>query len=317
MEIVYFGSGEFGIECLESLAASEHELCFIVTQPTNLAGRGRKPKKTPVANWAISHSVAFMESDNVNEQTVVDKISEFKPDLIVVIAFGQKVGTQLINLPKNGAINVHASLLPKYRGAAPINWAIVNGEKHTGVTIITLAETIDAGDICAEAETKIAPEENAGQLHDRLAKISAPLLIDTISKIENGRIVYQKQNNADVTKAPKLSKADGFLDFSEPAETLKNKIRGLWPWPEASAIYFSQQTQKSERVVIAEAQIVKVTKTDDQQPGTIDDNLNIICGKNALAIQKIKPAGSHLMAFKDFINGRRTTPGDTFTKINK
>jgi methionyl-tRNA formyltransferase len=153
VKIIYLGSGEFGIECLNALAQSSHSLAFIVTQPQHPAGRGRKPRPTPVAHWAKTNSIPFIETDDINTPQVFDKIASFQPDLIVVIAFGQKIGTELINLPPKGTINVHASLLPKYRGAAPINWAIINGETETGISIITLAEKMDAGLICAQAKT--------------------------------------------------------------------------------------------------------------------------------------------------------------------
>jgi len=138
MQIIYLGSGEFGIECLNALAASSHTLPLIVTQPPHQAGRGRKPRPTPVAAWAKDHSIEFIETEDVNTPEMVGKIAGLRPDLILVIAFGQKIGSDLINLPPKGAINVHASLLPKYRGAAPINWAIINGETETGISIITL-----------------------------------------------------------------------------------------------------------------------------------------------------------------------------------
>ncbi|MHC4363732.1 MAG: methionyl-tRNA formyltransferase [Planctomycetota bacterium] len=170
MKVVYLGSGEFGIESLNALARTDHSLDFIVTQPPQQAGRGRKPRPTPVASWAKDHSVPFVETDNVNAPDVTDRLNSLEPDLVVVIAFGQKIGKPLINLPRKGAMNVHASLLPKYRGAAPINWAIINGEHETGVSIISLAERMDAGDVLAQTKTDIEPDETAGQLHDRLAQ---------------------------------------------------------------------------------------------------------------------------------------------------
>lgn len=314
MKIVYLGSGEFGIECLDALSISEHDLRFIVTQPPNPAGRGRKPNPTPVAHWADVHSIPFIEVDNVNGSEVIEKIAGYEPDLIVVIAFGQKIGNELTNLPPKGSINVHASLLPKYRGAAPINWAIINGETTTGISIITLSEKMDAGQILAQSQTDIAPDETAGQLHDRLAKIAAPLLLSTIEKIADGTAVYNEQNHAEATLAPKLKKSDGFLDFSKPAEVLVRKIRGFWPWPGASANYVSQKTGKQIRVTIAMAQS-DATCESSLPAGTLDENLNVVCGSGSLKIKKIKPAGSALMAFKDFVNGRQTQPGDSFIKL--
>ena len=316
MRIVYLGSGEFGIECLNALADSPHSLDFIITQPPRAAGRGRKEKPTPVAIWAKNHSLPFIETDNVNAPQMLEKITAYQPQLIVVIAFGQKIGNQLINLPQKTYINIHASLLPKYRGAAPINWAIINGEKETGITIIALAEKMDAGDILAQAATDISPNETAGELHDRLAKLAAPLLIKTIRQIEDGTIVYTQQDQSKATYAPKLKKSDGFIDFNDSAKALQRKTLGLWPWPGASAIYTSKKTEKSVRTTIAAAQIVETSNPTGLAAGTLDENLHVICGRNALKITKIKPDGSRLMDFKDFINGQHTQPGDTFTNID-
>jgi len=332
MKIVYLGSGEFGVECLDALSISEHDLRFIVTQPPNPAGRGRKPHPTAVARWADMHSIPFIEIDDVNAAEIVEKIAGYEPDLIVVIAFGQKIGNVLNNLPPKGAINVHSSLLPKYRGAAPINWAIINGETTTGISIITLSEKMDAGRILAQSQTDIATDETAGQLHDRLAKLAAPLLLKTIGQIADGTAVYIEQDHDKTTCAPKLRKSDGFLDFTEPAEILARKIRGFWPWPGASANYIAQKTGKSIRVTIAmaEAGSERVGATWHGHPGhefchglearatagTLDENLNVICGLGVLEIKKIKPAGSALMDFKDFANGRQTRPGDLFVKID-
>ena len=317
MKIVYLGSGQFGIECLNVLERSSHSLQFIVTQPPHPAGRGRKQSPTPVARWANTNSVPFVETDDVNTPGVMEKIADYKPDLIVVIAFGQKIGNELINLPPKAAINVHASLLPKYRGAAPINWAIIKGETKTGISIITLAEKMDAGQILAQSQTNIAPDETAGRLHDRLAQIAAPLLLSTIGQIANNTVTYTEQDHSEATLAPKLKKSDGYIDFAEPAQVLERKIRGFWPWPGASATYLSKKTNKSTRITIAMAEAVGASNSAGLSVGTLDENLNVICGTDALKIIKIKPAGSPLMDFKDFVNGRQTQPGDLFIKIDK
>jgi methionyl-tRNA formyltransferase len=315
MNIVYLGSGEFGIECLNALSGSGHALRFVVTQPANPAGRGRKPNPTPVACWADAHSVPLLETGNVNAPDVVKTIAGYEPDLIVVIAFGQKIGNELVNLPPKGAINVHASLLPKYRGAAPINWAIIDGESQTGISIITLAEKMDAGMVLGQSQTDIGPDETAGELHDRLAKLAAPLLLKTIDQIADGTAVYAEQDHSKATLAPKLKKNDGFIDFAEPADALARKIRGLWPWPGASADYLSKRTGKSIRVTIAGAKAVETANRAGLAVGTFDENLNVICGQDALKITRIKPAGSALMDFKAFTNGRQTHPGDLLSKI--
>ena len=317
MKIVYFGSGEFGIDSLDALVRARQVPEFIVTQPSRPAGRGQKSKSTAVASWAAENSVSFIETANVNSSEIYQQLAELQPELLVVIAFGQKISNEIISLPKKGIINVHSSLLPKYRGAAPINWAIINGETKTGVSIITVVDKMDAGDILAKAETKISATETAGQLHDRLAKLAAPLLLETINKIENDSVNYVKQDPSKATAAPKLKKSDGFLDFDEPAEILARKIRGLWPWPTAAAIYRAQKTNKNIQIVLAEAKPIENKNPKNLSAGSLDENLNVICGSGALEIIKIKPAGKKVMTFKEFTNGHRTQAGDKFVKINK
>src|SRR4030042_1921447 len=257
MRIVDLGGGEFALSCLNAWAQSSHSLDFIVTQPPRQAGRGRKPTPTAVADWAKTHSIPFVEAENVNTPQMLQTVAGYKPDLIVVAAFGQKIGNELIKLPPKGTINVHASLLPKYRGAAPINWAIIRGETETGICIITVEEKMDAGDILGRAATKIASDETAGQLHDRLAGLAAPLLLETLDKIVKGTIIYEKQEHSEATLAPKLKKSDGFLNFAEPADILQRKICGFWPWPGASAMYVPQKAVKPLRVTLAMAQLTQ------------------------------------------------------------
>ncbi|MDD5459590.1 MAG: methionyl-tRNA formyltransferase [Phycisphaerae bacterium] len=316
MNIVFLGSGEFGLHCLDALSSGRHRLSFVITQPAHGAGRGRHLRPTPVAQWATKNNVPFAEAANINSPEAIRKIRECKPDILVVIAFGQKVGSEVIDIAPNKAINVHASLLPKYRGAAPINWAIVNGETETGISIITLAEKMDTGQILSQVKTSISSEDTAGSLHDRLAEISAPVLLDTIDQIENGTAEYIEQDHAKATLAGKLKKSDGFIDFSQPAEVIERKIRGFWPWPEAAAYYVSAETQKCWRTIFVKAAVVKTDNPKNLAPGLLDENLNVICGTDALKIEKLKPAGSGLMDFADFVNGRNTRPGNLFMRID-
>jgi methionyl-tRNA formyltransferase len=315
MNIIYLGSGQFGLPCLDAIANSGHKIALVVSQPAQPAGRGRKLASTPAANWAITHSIPVIEIPDVNAPDIVSRIREEKPDLLVVIAFGQKISAEVAAVAPKGAINVHASLLPKYRGAAPINWAIVNGETETGISIITVAEKMDAGDILVSMKTMLDIEETAGELGDRLAKLAAPLLMTTIDQIAGGTAIYRKQDESKVTCAPKLKKSDGFVDFAEPAEVLHRKMSGFWPWPGATAVYRSKKLGRTERVTFAKSEILRTANPENVPPGTIDENLNVICGKNRLQIMKLKPENSRLMTFADFVNGRRVLPGDQFVKI--
>lgn len=312
MNIVYLGSGEFGVPCLDALKASRHEISLVVTQPPQPAGRGRRCCPMPVGCWAESRAVPSIETDNVNAVEIVKRIANLRPDILVVIAFGQKVGPELLSLPAKGAINVHASLLPKYRGAAPINWAIIRGEKQTGVSIITLADRMDAGDILAQRPTDIGVHETAGELHDRLARLASPVLIETLDRIEAGTATYTRQDEFCASKAPKLKKADGRVDFNQPAYVIADRIRGFWPWPGASSHYLNAEAGKTVRVTLALADVIWGPVGTGSVPGTFDEDLNVICQDGKLSIRKIKPAGSGLMEFRDFINGWRVRPGDRF-----
>ena len=314
MRIVYFGSADFGIPCLSALTHSGHELVHIFTQPAHRAGRGRKPRHTPVAIWAAEHSIPCTEAEKINDPDMIAQVKECAGDLLVVIAFGQKIGQEVIDLHPYKAINVHASILPKYRGAAPINWALMNNETETGNSIITLANKMDAGFVLDQDAMKVYPEDTAEVVYDRLAHQAPLLLLEVIGQIDAGNAVYTPQDEDKVTFAPKLKKSDGWLDFSQTAQEINNHIRALWSWPGASADYYSAGTKKCYRVTIAKAEIIK---TDDD-PGTygiLDDDLNVICGKDRLKILKLKPAGSHLMDFQDFVNGRKSKPGDLFMPI--
>ncbi|MBN1796377.1 MAG: methionyl-tRNA formyltransferase [Sedimentisphaerales bacterium] len=316
MNIVFIGSGEFGIPCLDAVLESKHSIEFVVTQPPRAAGRGRKTTPTAVASWAKEHAISFIETDNNANPSVISKVADTKPDLILMIAFGQKICNELINLSPKGMINVHGSLLPKYRGAAPINWAVINGENKTGATILTVTEKWDAGKILATVETPVGLLDTAGDIRDRVAALAAPVLIDTIDKIESGSAVYVEQDHSAATLAPKLKKSNGFIDFNAPAMQVHNKIRGLWPWPGASADFQCKKSAKTKRVTFALTEPVESPKKSLTN-GTLDDIMNVTCETGALKILKIKPAGGSVMNFKDFVNGHRAQAGDFFLKINE
>lgn len=317
MKITFLGSGAFGLPCLDAIQHSSHELLAVITQPPHGAGRGRKLTPTPVSQWAASQGIVCVEAENVNTPETIGLVTSQAPDLLVVIAFGQKIGQTLIESAPHQAINVHASVLPELRGAAPINWAILRGHTHSGVSLITLADRIDAGDILATAVTPIGDQETAGQLHDRLAQLAAPVLLETLDHIERGTAQFTAQDHGQATFASKLSKSDGYLDFSLPASQVNLKIRGLSPWPGAQADYTSLETGKTLRVTVGEARSIDKTDSGDLPPGTLDQDLNVVCGAHALRLLTVKPAGKPLMPFKAFVNGRHCQPGDVLSTPEK
>jgi len=317
MRIVFFGSANFGISCLDALAASDNDFVRIFTKPARPAGHHKTPQSTPVAIWAKKNNVPYTEAKNINSPKMVENIIDCKPDLLLVIAFGQKISSEVIGLFPKGAINVHASLVPKYRGAAPINWAIIKGETETGISIICVVDKMDAGDILSQAKIPINPDDTAQSIYNKLSIISPNVLLQQITNIANGSAVYTPQDTSKVTLAPKLKKTDGLVDWSHSAATIANKIRGMWPWPSAQAEYISKETEKRHHVIFANANPTEASTKTPEKFGMLDENLNVICGHGALEILKIKPAGSVLMPFKDFVNGRNLRQGDFFTGIKE
>lgn len=318
MKILYFGSAQFGIPCLEALSKSRHELAGVFTQPARPAGRHRsRPTPTDVAQWCAAHGLPCIEADDINTPDCISRIASLGADLLVVIAFGQKVCQEIVGLHRYGAINVHASLLPKYRGAAPIHWAIINGETETGISIITLADRMDAGLILDQDRIPIEPDDTSQTLHDRLAHIAVGLLLRTIAKMEDGVIECIEQDESQVTKAPRLRKEHGYIDWNKPADAVVNQIRGLWPWPGAQSVYVSVKTGRHWRVTISRAQAVPASGPPASIPGQLDDNLHVICGSGTLKIVELKPAGSDLMSFEAFVNGRPCGKGDLFVSSEK
>lgn len=318
MRIIYFGSGQFGIPSLEAIHNSRHELVGVFTQPARPSGRHRsKLTPTDAGLWCRHHNIGCIEAKNINHPDMIRKIADCGADLLVVIAFGQKISREVIDLHKYGAINVHASLLPKYRGAAPIHWAMMNGETETGVSIITLADRMDAGLILAQAQIPIDRADIFQTMHDKLAALSVPVLMQTIEQLENGTAAFTEQDESQATYANKLQKKDGFIDWEHSAEQIVNQIRALWPWPGAQSVYVSAQTGRHWRVAISKARpLPRETKPDDIV-GQLDENLHVICGQGALDIVELKPAGSGLMSFASYVNGRNCQSGDLFVSAEK
>ncbi|MCK4960075.1 MAG: methionyl-tRNA formyltransferase [Planctomycetes bacterium] len=315
MRLIFFGSAEFGVPCLRAMRESGAiDLAHIFTQPARKAGRGRKLIPTPVAVWADENGVPYTEAENINSPEMIEKIAACKAELLVVIAFGQFISGKVIDLHKYRAINVHGSLLPKYRGAGPIYWPIINGDAETGITIITVEKKMDTGDMLGHASIAIEDDDDAQSIHDKLSEISPPVLIDCIKQIAAGTAVYTPQDDSQATQAPKLQKSDGFISWADTAESINNRIRGLWPWPGVQADFVSQATGKSCRVTIAKAKVVSCSG-EEAECGTINGEGNIVCGDGCLKVMRIKPAGGKVMDFKSFVNGRAVCAGDVFKSV--
>jgi methionyl-tRNA formyltransferase len=298
MRLVFFGSGSFGLPSLQRLL-ERHEAALVVTQPDRPAGRHRALTPTPIGDFAAARGLRTIKPEKVNQPDVVAAIRAVDADAFVVIAYGHKLGPAL--LQDRFAINLHGSLLPKYRGAAPINWAMINGETETGVTVITLAQTMDAGDVLDAASTPIGTHETAGELHDRLALLGPEVLLRTLEAWEHGTLQPRKQDERLATPAPKLSKADGTVRFDQSAQHARQRVHGLTPWP-GCAITLDGQPLRLARVEEAAAQ-------RDRFAGELLPDHTIACAAGSLRLLEVQPPGGRIMRFAEYCNGRRVPIG--------
>ncbi len=317
MRIIYLGSGSIGQQCLTELVGGPHQVLAVLTQPDRPAGRGRRLQPTPIKQLAQRLALKVYAVEDVNAASVLENIARLKPDLLVTFAFNQKLGNDLLRIAPRGAINVHPSLLPKYRGAAPVARAILNGESQTGISIIKMVEDLDAGDIFAQERYEIEPHQTTGNLEEYLGRQAGPLLLKVLDEIEKGSAKTSPQNHSQASRAPKIKKDEALLDFSRSASELVNYIRAFTPWPGAFAFFHGQARPKPERVVINQALAERTDLSPGRQPGTVLGNLCIQCGQGVLRIERIKPAGSKEMSWQDFVNGRRLQPGDRLTDYDR
>ena len=313
MKIIYLGSDSIARECLASLAGGPHRVVAVVTQPDRPAGRGRKLQPTAIKLQAEQLGLKVLAAEDVNSDAVLEEIAQLEPDVLVTFAFNQKLGRELLDIAPHGAVNVHPSLLPEYRGAAPVARAILNGDTQTGISIIKMVEDLDAGDIFAQERYEIGDDQTTGTLQEYLGKEAAPLLLKVLGEIEQGVAKPWPQNHAQATGAPKMNKGEALLDFFLGASELVNYIRAFIPWPGAFAFFHGQARAKPERVVITWAVAERMDSSSRHEPGTVRKDLSVQCGQGVLRIEKIKPAGSKEMSWGDFVNGRRVQPGDRFT----
>lgn len=314
MRVVYLGSGEFAVPALRWLTNSPHEIAAVVTQPDRPAGRGKKPTATPVGAMAASLGLLLHKTENANEAGFVEQITNLRADLGIVAAFGQKLHAPLRAAFAGECINIHSSLLPKYRGAAPINRAILNGEPKTGVSVFRLVDRMDAGPVLVRRETMIGSTETAEELHDRLAGIACDALGAALGLLEqNLQHPGEPQDESLATQAPKLTKADGMLRFDETAEQIALRCRAMWSWPGARCLYRGADG-RAEEITIATASAIPTQAAEP--PGTITSLLTVATRQGTLEIHGLKPAGKRGMGWQDFVNGRHVKPGDRLEAIN-
>lgn len=304
--IIFMGTPDFAVPSLEILIKNNYPIEAVVTAPDKPRGRGRDVRPTPIKKIAVQHHLPVLQPQSMKDPGFVRHIASLKPDLIVVVAF-RILPKEVFTIPRLGSINLHASLLPKYRGAAPINWAIINGETETGVTTFFLKEKVDTGNMLLQARTPILPEDDAGTLHDRLAAIGAEVLLHTIRLIEQGKAVPRAQEESQASPAPKIFKEDCRIDWNNPAVSIYNRVRGLSPHPAAFTMHNGKVIKLFRTRVLDEPA--------RSEPGTVHvtkQHLLVCAADKLLQIEELQQEGRKRMGVVEFLRGYRISSGEKF-----
>ena len=309
MRVIFMGTAPFAEPTLRGLFGSSHDVLAVVTQPDRPRGRGRKPSPSPIKTLAMTHDCAVLQPASLRrDAVVVEQMSSLRPEAIVVVAYGNILPPSVLGIPLHGCINVHASLLPKYRGAAPINWALMQGETVTGCTVIQMDEHVDTGDIWWHAACDITADDDALRLGARLSDLGAAGLLEVLAAIEQGTMAPHPQPEAGVSYAPKLSKELAPVDWQQPAAVLHNRIRGLVPWPGATT-RFGDLDVKLWRTAVHD-------EPHAEAPGTVTavtpEGVLVACGTDQLFIHELQPANRRRMPVSDFAQGYRVQQGQRF-----
>lgn len=303
MRILFMGTPDFAVETLETLIHSEHEVIGVVTQPDKPKGRGGKVQFSPVKEAAIEAGIPVFQPNRVRDGAFIEQLRSILPDVIVVVAFGQLLTKEILELPRYGCLNVHASLLPKLRGAAPIQWSVIDGDKESGVTIQQMDEGLDTGDILLVEKYTLDPKETGGSLFDKLAKLGGPMILKVLQMAEEGSLQPQKQDDAQHTYAKRFSKATGQMDFTKPAKELERLIRGLNPWPSAFCFL------NGKMLKIWEADVIEDTVSSDQdtEAGMIvdvaKDSFDVKTKDGLLRVYEVQLEGKKRMRCDAFLRG--------------
>lgn len=304
------GTPDFAVRTLEEIIKAGHEVVLVVSQPDKAVGRSKALKYTPVKACAIEHGIEVYQPEKVRETECVEHLREYEPDIMVVVAFGQIIPKVVLDMPKYGCVNVHASLLPKYRGASPIQWAVINGDKVTGVTTQRMDEGIDTGDIILKEEVVLREDETGGSLFERLSEVGAKLCVKTMEAIENGTAVYTPQDGSAATHTAKIHKELGSIDWSRSAKEIECLIRGLDPWPSA----YTRLGDKNLKIWKAKV----LVEDSEAAPGCIvkvmKDTIWVQTGKGMLALMEVQLEGKKRMTTESFLNGYTVEEGTYFKR---
>ena len=315
MRLVVAGTPDFAIPPLRALHDAGHDIAGVITRPDRPRGRGQKMQPTPVKRAALELELPVLQPESINDPDFRESLRGLEPELGVVVAYGAILRRPMLALPDRGFINLHASALPAYRGAAPLNWAIINGETETGVTVIRMVEEMDAGPMLAREMVPIDPDDTAGDLHDRLADIGARVLRGVVDDMDAGDPPEETpQDESKASYAPMLSGEDREIDWSRPAGEVRNLVRGLTPWPGARA---TLQTDAEGEIGMQPLEVrADEAAASDESPGTVlqagSTGLVVQTGRGAVTIKELKPSGGRAMSAADFLNGHQVHPGDMF-----
>lgn len=305
MRVIFMGTPDFAVPSLEALL-TKHEVVLVVTQPDKPKGRGKKMVPTPVKACALAHGIPVLQPEKVKEPEFVEQLRSYEPDLIAVTAFGQILSEPILEMPKYGCINVHGSLLPKYRGAAPMQWSIIDGEKVTGITTMYMAKGLDSGDMLLKAEVEITDEDTFATIHDKMAVTGANLLLDTLDQLEAGTLERIPQDHDAATYAPMITKETGHIDWSKNRQDIINLIRGLNPVPAAYTIY-------EEEVLKIFGAVISDVQTDDAANGEIvavvKKGFVVKCGDGCLLITEVQARGGKRMMTDAYLRGHAMKEG--------
>lgn len=304
MNVVYMGTPEFAVPPLQAIINANHTVTGVFTQPDKPKGRGYVLTPPPVKECALANNIPVFQPKSMKDGEALEILKKLNPDVIVVVAFGKILPKEILDLPKYGCINVHASLLPKYRGAGPIQWCVLDGEEETGVTTMLMAEGLDTGDMLLKSSTKIGENETAGELHDRLSTMGANLIVETLSKLPNNEIIPEKQDDNLSNYAPMLTKELCKIDWSKSAQQIHNQVRGLNPWPVAVALV------NGKRVKIYSTQLSD--KNDTAGKVICLNPLTVACGEGSVIITELQPEGKKRMNSQDYVRGYRVTTDTIF-----
>jgi len=315
MRIVFMGTADFGEPCLEALVGSrEHLVVGVVTQPDRPVGRRQMMTPPPIKTLALKHGLPVFQPEKIRRPEAVAQLRELAPELVVVVAYGQILPKEVLDLPKLGCVNVHASLLPRWRGASPIQAALLAGDEVTGVTTMLLDEGMDSGPMLLRERVEIDLDDNAATLHDKLAVVGGKLLLRTIAGITSGTLQPTPQPSEDVTYAPKIKKEDGLVDWTQPARRIRNRLRAFTPWPGLFTILATDAGSRVLRIWLAEAESQPAAR--DASAGTVtaaDDNgIVVATGEGALIIRELQMEGSRRMSVAEFLRGHRLETGVKF-----